>query len=72
MMSKGGRPATEYVEWRRNAKTGLMQWHVPGHPRGRVAPLRRARPAHPEPDREAAKAKPRSLQTRNYQGKSWS
>ncbi|MGA7124042.1 MAG: site-specific integrase [Polyangiaceae bacterium] len=54
--SKGGRPATGYVEWRRNAKTGVEHWHVQVTLADKSRPFVPLDATIPKHDREAAQA----------------
>lgn len=63
--AKGGRPATGSIGWRRNVKTGVMQWHaritLADGSRSRPIPLD---PSIPEDDREHAKTCARDVSAR--------
>ncbi len=60
-MSKGGRPATGYVEWRRNAKTGVEHWHVQVTLADKSRPFLPLDPKIPESDKAAAQSGARAM-----------
>ncbi len=66
--SKGGRPATGYIEWRRNAKTGVPHWHVQVSLEDGSRPFLPLDPRIPEHDRATAQAagKEMSAYTRQH------
>ena len=53
--SKGGRPATGSIKWRRNAKTGEMQWHAQITFKDGSRPFAPLDPTIPETDVEGAR-----------------